>query len=213
MFLKKKEFLKALLILFFIFVHILSFSLSFDYLGLTGIIFAAIPIVVAAWAFGRVGGGVISFLMLVINIVLISQLSNGEEPNNIGLIIDSIFLVLVGFFVGWITDKDEEMRKELRERRKAEEKLTEAELWYRSIFDGVNDAVLVETINGDVLDINLRACEIFGWTREEFLTKKISDMVPPEFQALLPEEQNENNFPEAPLDTGVSRSLCKRIFI
>jgi PAS domain S-box-containing protein len=87
------------------------------------------------------------------------------------------------------------------EREATEKELIETELWYRSVFDGVNDAVLVETVKGEVLDVNARACEMFGWTRLEFLTKTIRDMVPPEYQALLPEEQDETTLSEEPFET------------
>ncbi|MBT3313844.1 MAG: PAS domain S-box protein [Anaerolineae bacterium] len=87
------------------------------------------------------------------------------------------------------------------EREATEKELIQTELWYRSVFDGVNDAVLVETVKGEVLDVNARACEMFGWTRLEFLTKTIRDMVPPEYQALLPEEQDETTLSEEPFET------------
>jgi two-component system cell cycle sensor histidine kinase/response regulator CckA len=47
--------------------------------------------------------------------------------------------------------------------------VTAGENWFRSIFDGVNDAIFVhDAVTGDVLDVNRRACEIFGFTAEEF---------------------------------------------
>jgi PAS domain S-box-containing protein len=72
---------------------------------------------------------------------------------------------------------------------------------YRQIFDGVNDAVFVETLQGEVIDVNARACEMFGWTREEFLTKTIKDMVPQENHALLPEKQDETTISDEPFET------------
>lgn len=71
--------------------------------------------------------------------------------------------------------------------------LQESVVQYRDVFEGVNDAILVETIEGDVLDVNTRACELFGWSREEFLAKSIQDMVPPGVEALI-SEKNANTF-------------------
>ena len=71
--------------------------------------------------------------------------------------------------------------------------LQESESQFRSVFNGVNDAILVETTDGKVLDVNVRACEMFGWTYDEFLTKTLQDMVPPENQALSAEAQGEDD--------------------
>src|SRR5258706_6653310 len=49
---------------------------------------------------------------------------------------------------------------------------------YRGIFEGVQDAILVEAFTGEILDVNQRACEMYGYSREEFLTKKTIDLVP-----------------------------------
>jgi len=72
-------------------------------------------------------------------------------------------------------------------RKSTEEKLAASAMRYQGIFNGVNDAILVETLEGNVLDVNNRACEMFGWSREEFLTKGIQDMVPPGINALITE--------------------------
>jgi len=93
------------------------------------------------------------------------------------------------------------MEESFSKQKEIEDELRQTELEYRQIFDGVNDAIFVETTKGEVLDVNARACEIFGWTREEFLTKTIRDMVPPEYEALLPEEQDESTLSEEPFET------------
>lgn len=91
--------------------------------------------------------------------------------------------------------------RDITERLQTEQALAESEVLYRSIFDGVNDAIFVETLSGQVLDVNQRACEMFGWSHAEFLTKTIRDMVPPENQALIPDEQIEEDFSEQAFET------------
>ena len=71
-------------------------------------------------------------------------------------------------------------------KEQVEGKLREVQSQYREIFNGVNDAIIVESLSGKVLDVNKRACEMFGWSHEEFLSKTLRDMVPPEFHTLLP---------------------------
>jgi PAS domain S-box-containing protein len=75
----------------------------------------------------------------------------------------------------------------ITERRQSEETLREREEHYRAIFNGVQDAILVETLDGRILAVNDRACEMYGYTREEFLTKTVADLVPPNEPVLLME--------------------------
>ncbi len=51
---------------------------------------------------------------------------------------------------------------------------------YQSIFEGVQDAVFVENDQGQILEINQRACEMFGYERKDFLKKNVADIVAPE---------------------------------
>jgi len=77
----------------------------------------------------------------------------------------------------------------ITERRLAEETIREREEHYRAIFNGVQDAILVETFDGKILAVNDRACEMFGYTREEFLTKTVADLVPPEQPVQMSEKE------------------------
>ncbi|MBT3338642.1 MAG: PAS domain S-box protein [Anaerolineae bacterium] len=107
----------------------------------------------------------------------------------------------VAFFWIFIERVRKNIEKSLNISKAAEHELLQTEQEYRQIFDGINDAVFVETLKGEVLDVNARACQIFGWSREEFLTKTTKDMVPPEYHALLPEEQDESTVSEEPFET------------
>ncbi len=113
-------------------------------------------------------------------------------------LLSSTLLVFFWVFLGRVRHN---MEDDLDKRQKIEAELRQTEIEYRQIFDGVNDAVFVETLKGEVLDVNARACEIFGWSRDEFLTKTIRDMVPPENRALLPEEQDESTLSEEAFET------------
>ncbi|MEP0806693.1 MAG: PAS domain S-box protein [Chloroflexota bacterium] len=85
----------------------------------------------------------------------------------------------------------------ITERRLAEDAIREREEHYHAIFNGVQDAILVETFDGKILAVNDRACEMFGYTREEFLTKTVSDLVPPGQPVLMTsKEQAADSFIE-----------------
>lgn len=72
---------------------------------------------------------------------------------------------------------------DIRERKRAQEALRESEANYRTIFDAANDATFVfDPENGDMLDVNRKMCEMYGYTREEVLRLNVEDLsagVPP----------------------------------
>lgn len=87
------------------------------------------------------------------------------------------------------------------ERKLTEETLRESEERYRSIFSGVQDAIIVESPSGEILDVNLGACRMFGWSREEFLTKTVDDLVPQDATALLADSPKGGELPDRPVET------------
>ena len=72
---------------------------------------------------------------------------------------------------------------DIRERKLAQEALRESEANYRTIFDAANDATFVfDAENGAMLDVNLKMCEMYGYTREQVLRLNVEDLsagVPP----------------------------------
>src|SRR6266542_2745736 len=52
-----------------------------------------------------------------------------------------------------------------------------AEIGYRSLFNGVLDAILVADGNGRYLDVNPAASELLGYTRDQLLRMGVGDIV------------------------------------
>lgn len=60
---------------------------------------------------------------------------------------------------------------DITERKAAEEALKRSEANYHAIFDASHDAIIVHAVGtGRILDVNRRACEMFGYSREELLS-------------------------------------------
>jgi PAS domain S-box-containing protein len=76
--------------------------------------------------------------------------------------------------------------RDVTERVRAEEATNESERKYRAVFESANDAVLLETVDGRILDVNENACVLLGYTKKELLALGVSDLVPPEARAWLP---------------------------
>ena len=65
--------------------------------------------------------------------------------------------------------------QEAQERRKATEALHRSELHFRTIYNAVNDAIIVhDCTTGAILEVNQRACDLFGYTLEEIRQLPVS---------------------------------------
>jgi PAS domain S-box-containing protein len=69
------------------------------------------------------------------------------------------------------------------QRQRADEALRRSEASYRAIFDAAEDAVFIhDWDSGAVIDVNPKACEVYGYTREELCHADVADIsasVPP----------------------------------
>lgn len=70
--------------------------------------------------------------------------------------------------------------RDITERKQAEEKLRESEQCYRTLFEQANDAIFVETKDDRIVDANKHACELLGYTKQELMNMKVSDLIAPE---------------------------------
>jgi two-component system, cell cycle sensor histidine kinase and response regulator CckA len=66
---------------------------------------------------------------------------------------------------------------DITERKRAEEALRRSEANYHAIFDSMNDAVFVHDIEtGEILDVNQKMCEMYGYEREEARKLTVGDL-------------------------------------
>jgi PAS domain S-box-containing protein len=68
-------------------------------------------------------------------------------------------------------------------RKQAEAALIASERRARALFEGIEDAVFVHDLEGRILDANPAACRRLGYSREELLRLKTSDIDDPTFAA------------------------------
>lgn len=69
------------------------------------------------------------------------------------------------------------------ERKNAEEEISRNEKKYRSLFEQSNDAIFLNRINGDIVDVNEKACEIFGYSKEVFRRMNVVELLAPEHKS------------------------------
>ncbi|MCB1824594.1 MAG: EAL domain-containing protein [Candidatus Competibacteraceae bacterium] len=69
------------------------------------------------------------------------------------------------------------IKEDITQRKKTEEALQASELKYRSVFATVGDALfLVDNKSSRILSVNPAACKLYGYTREEFLSMRDTDL-------------------------------------
>lgn len=72
------------------------------------------------------------------------------------------------------------LKREIDERKKADETLKESEKKYRSLFEQSNDAIIIHDLNGDIIDFNQRALDLLGYDHEQLLNMTIAELHPEE---------------------------------
>ncbi len=77
---------------------------------------------------------------------------------------------------GSLITHTQELEREITERERVETALRESETLYRTLFEQANDAIILENGNEEIVDVNRRACQLFGYTRQELLGMKTSDL-------------------------------------
>ena len=77
--------------------------------------------------------------------------------------------------------------REITAQKEAEAALRASEARYRTLFDCAPDAIIVVSPDGRCLDVNPSGCRMLGYSREELLARRTSDLVAPsEVAALAP---------------------------
>ncbi|WP_410508578.1 PAS domain S-box protein [Methanosarcina hadiensis] len=68
------------------------------------------------------------------------------------------------------------------ERKMAEEKIIRSERRYRSLIEQLSDAVFINTIEGQILEVNDTASRMLGYSKEELQKMNVVDFLPPQIK-------------------------------
>jgi PAS domain S-box-containing protein len=80
--------------------------------------------------------------------------------------------------------------RDITERKRAEEALRESEERFRSMAENISDGLMIIEGNRPVF-INDRACEITGYSREELMHMKTSEIIVPEYKPRIEETEKQ----------------------
>jgi PAS domain S-box-containing protein len=74
-------------------------------------------------------------------------------------------------------------RQRLDQQRRADQRLQESEQRLSTLFEGIDDTLVVHDLEGRILDCNTAACRRLGYARDELLALRTFDIDSPEFAA------------------------------
>ncbi|HDP37388.1 MAG TPA: PAS domain S-box protein [Candidatus Atribacteria bacterium] len=79
-----------------------------------------------------------------------------------------------------------ELQKLNIKHQQIEENLRESEEKYRILSEATTDCILIEAVEGRILECNTAGAKIYGYTKEEMIDLTLADLVPEEFFKKLP---------------------------
>ncbi|WMW23264.1 PAS domain S-box protein [Methanolobus mangrovi] len=69
--------------------------------------------------------------------------------------------------------------RNITEQKQTEDRIKESEEKYKSLFEQSNDAIFLNHVDGQIVDVNEKACKMFGYTRQEFQKMNVVDLLAP----------------------------------
>ncbi len=72
------------------------------------------------------------------------------------------------------------MVRDISQRVQVEAALRESEIYFRTLFEYAGDAIFIEDESDQILDANLQACRLLGYTRDELLQLTVADLQAPQ---------------------------------
>ena len=76
--------------------------------------------------------------------------------------------------------------RDISERKRTEKRLRERDEQYRSIFEATSDGIIINDMDGFVVEANPAACAMHGYSREDFIGLHRTAYVHPDFHDALP---------------------------
>lgn len=163
----------------------------------------AIPVLITGSTLGVIGG-IVSGLAGLAMTVLVHEIfdSTASDLGPARLAISTLAYCLIGGIGGSLYDlrkrldlELEKSRSEIELREEIQKALGESEKNYRSLFELESDAIfIIHNEDGAILEANSAACALYGYSHEELLSRKNTDM------SAEPEETQAATRATAPLD-------------
>ena len=159
-------------------IYALAYVPLYGHFGARVSVLIAIPVVAAAWLFGLRAGLVAGFLAFPLNALLLTVA--GEPGGNVlvqsGETITLAVVALIGVVIGRLGDlREREFKRELAARERVERFLQDSETRFRRLFETAQDGILLlDAGTRQITEVNPFLIDMLGFSRDEFLGKKLS---------------------------------------
>ncbi len=102
---------------------------------------------------------------------------------------------------------------DITKRKHAVDAFKKSETKYRTLFNAINDAILIHPYDGiegqPIMELNNEACELYGYSREELLKLSIQDLTPEDNLRIPVTFEKRGNLLEHPYSTFETRQIKK----
>lgn len=165
---------KKIVVFSAVLIYAISFYVLYKILDRGVGALAILPVIVVAWCYGSKAGIVTAFLSFPFNVIFLNVL--GDEGINTfiaraGGVAGTFALILIGWVVGRLSELSAQVKQELADRKKAEEKLRQTTQTLMALVQESPLAIIVLDIEGRVTLWNQAAEKTLGWSTEEITGK------------------------------------------
>jgi len=77
-----------------------------------------------------------------------------------------------------LSEANEALQREIEERTEMERELRASEQRFRNLFEESTNAIILHKLDGEIIDVNKKACRLLGWTsKEEARSHRVQDLL------------------------------------
>lgn len=110
-------------------------------------------------------------LWITVSGELVQYFTKGSDLGPRFELYKGLFFILVTSLLVFFTIKRREMQRE-----KLESEVSKSEIKWKNIFDSANDPIFILDKDYRIIGTNSKACDLYGYTQEEFLKLSIKDI-------------------------------------
>lgn len=168
--------------------YVLVFIPFYRLVGPMAVALAMLPVVAMGWLLGMWAGLLAGLLAFPLHMLLLAPAGGaGWDMMTPAGLLGSVLLVLIGAVVGRLRDLGERVRRELTERKRAEEALRESEGRFGVIFEAAQDCIFIKDRTLRYTQVNPAMERLFGLPASELIARTDEDLFGGEAGTLIRE--------------------------
>ncbi len=153
------------------FTYIAAFLILYPVIGNVVSSLTFLPVAAAALFWGRKPALWTSAAVTAISVVLFILVGGSRSPLVIFMssMAGLVVLLVLALLASWNVEMRAQMKQDLMRREVSERALRESDRRYRMLFNSINDSMLIHDLDGQILKVNLTACDQLGYNIEQIV--------------------------------------------